>query len=240
VGPGLAAFSVPGFMATPELQLYSNSGALIAQNSAWGGSGSLSAVMAQVGAFPLAPGSADSALVTNLAPGAYTIHVSDSSGKGGVVLTEIYDASASLLTDTSRLVNISAQGGVSSGAGALIGGFVVSGSSTKSVIIRGVGPGLATFGVAGWLADPVLSVYDSSDTLVAQNRSWSSQAVAGPYQAAVGPGNIINLDAIVGAFALSTGDAAAVADLPPGSYTFQITSASGSTGRALGEVYELP
>jgi hypothetical protein len=129
---------------------------------------------------------------------------------------------------------------VSSGAGALIGGFVVSGSSTKSVIIRGVGPGLAAFGVAGWLADPVLSVYDSSDTLVAQNSSWSSQAVAGPYQAVVGPGNIINLDAIVGAFALSTGDTAAVADLPPGSYTFQITSASGSTGRVLGEVYELP
>jgi uncharacterized delta-60 repeat protein len=240
VGPGLSAFNVPGAMAAPELQLYSNSGSLITQNSSWGGSSSIAAVMAQVGAFPLAAGSADCAMVTSLAPGAYTIHVSDPTGKGGVVLTEIYDASASPLTDTSRLVNISARGAVSSGAGALIGGFVVSGSSTKSVIIRGVGPGLAAFSVPGWLADPVLSVYDTSGALVAQNLSWGSQALAGPYQASVGPGNIINLDAIVGAFALATADTAVVADLPPGAYTFQITSASGATGQALGEVYELP
>jgi hypothetical protein len=108
------------------------------------------------------------------------------------------------------------------------------------VIIRGVGPGLAAFSVPGWLADPVLSVFDSGGALVAQNRLWSSQALAGPYQASVGSANIISLDAIVGAFALSTGDTAVVVDLPPGAYTFQVTSASGATGQALGEVYELP
>jgi hypothetical protein len=240
VGPGLTTFSVPGVMATPELQLYSSTGSLITQNNGWGGSSSVAAVMAQVGAFPLAAGSADCAVVASLAPGAYTIHVFDPSGSGGVVLAEIYDASASPLTDTSRLVNISARGGVSPGAGALIGGFVVDGSSTKSVVIRGVGPGLAQYSVPGWLADPVLSVYDSSGALVARNLSWSSQTLAGPYQASVGSANIINLDAIVGAFALVAGDTAVVADLPPGNYTFQITSASGTNGEALGEVYELP
>jgi hypothetical protein len=64
--------------------------------------------------------------------------------------------------------------------------------------------------------------------------------VSGPYQATVNSANIINLDALVGAFALSTGDTAVVTDLPPGAYTFEVTSASNSQGRALGEVYELP
>jgi hypothetical protein len=159
-----------------------------------------------------------------------------------VVLTEIYDASASPLAAAQRLVNISARGSVSPGAGALIGGFVVSGSATKSVLIRGVGPGLAAFGVAGWLADPVLSVYDSNGNLVAQNLNWANQTVSGRYQAAVNATNIITMNASVGAFALTAGsaDTALIANLPPGAYTFQVTSAGASTGQALGEVYELP
>lgn len=242
VGPGLEQFGVAGAMATPELQLYAGSGSLITQNTGWGGGASLSSVFAQVGAFALQAGSADAAAVVSLVPGPYTIQVFDHSGNGGVVLAEVYDASPSPLTDTLRLVNISARGSVSSGAGALIGGFVVSGSATKSVLIRGIGPGLAGFGVSGSLGDPVLSVYDSNGNLVAQNLNWSTQTVSGPYQAPVTPADIISMDAAAGAFALSVGsaDTALIANLPPGAYTFQVTSASNTTGEALGEVYELP
>jgi len=242
VGPGLAAFNVADFMANPELELYSGAGALIAQNSGWGGGSSLAATFAQVGAFALSPDSADAAAVVSLSPGPYTLQVFDRSGAGGVVLTEVYDASPSPLTAAQRLVNISARGSVSPGAGALIGGFVVSGDSAKSVLIRGVGPGLAAYGVAGWLADPVLSVYDAGGNLVAQNLKWGSQAVAGRYQASVGATDIVSADSSVGAFALASGsaDTALIANLPPGAYTFQVTSASNSTGQALGEVYELP
>lgn len=239
VGPGLSTFNVAGVMATPELQLYSGT-TVIGQNSGWGGGASLAATFAQVGAFALPSASADAALLVTLAPGPYTLKVFDPSGKGGVVLTEVYDASANPFTDTTRLVNISAQSTVSSGSGVLIGGFVISGTSTKSILIRGVGPGLTGFGVSGALADPVLTVFDSSDNQVAKNSSWSNQVVSGVYQAAVGSANIINLDAAVGAFALSAGDTAVVVDLPPGAYTFQVSSASGATGQALGEVYELP
>ena len=242
VGPGLAAFNVPNAMATPELQLYSGSGSVITQNTGWGGSGSLSSVFAQVGAFALSPTSADAATVISLAPGPYTLQVFDHSGAGGVVLAEIYDASPSPLTDPLRLINISARGSVSPGAGALIGGFVISGSATKSVLIRGIGPGLAAFGVSGSLADPVLSVYDSGGNLVAQNLDWANQTVSGPYQAPATYADIVAMDASVGAFALATGsaDTALLANLPPGAYTFQVTSASNASGQALGEVYELP
>jgi uncharacterized delta-60 repeat protein len=242
VGPGLQPFNVSGFMATPELQLYSSGGTLISQNSAWGGGSALAATFAQVGAFSLLPTSADAAIVTSLAPGAYTMHVFDPSGNGGVVLAEVYDASANPGSAPQRLIDISARGTVSPGAGALIGGFVISGSSIKSVLIRGVGPGLSAFGVTDAIQDPVLSVYDQNGDLVAQNFAWTQQTITGADQATVEAADITAADSSVGAFALSSqsADTALIANLPPGAYTFQVTSASNATGEALGEVYELP
>jgi len=240
VGPGLKAFSVPGYMATPELQIYSSSGALITQNTGWGSTPALSTAFAEVGAFALQPNSPDAAVQMNLPPGAYTMHVFDQAGNGGVVLMEIYDASPSPVTAPERLINISARGTVSSGAGALIGGFVIEGSSTKTLLIRGIGPGLAAFGVANTLTDPVLSVYDNGGNLVARNISWMNQPAGGADQEA--GADINSTDASVGAFALVSGsaDTALVVNLPPGAYTFEVTSASNSTGQALGEVYEVP
>jgi uncharacterized delta-60 repeat protein len=242
VGPGLQPFNVPGYMATPELQLYSSTGTLLSQNTSWGGGSALAATFAQVGAFSLSPTSADAAIVTTLPAGAYTMQVFDTTGNGGVVLAEVYDASTSPLTVPQRLVDISARGTVSPGAGALIGGFVITGSSVKSVLIRGVGPGLGAFGVTDAISDPVLSVYDQSGNLIAQNFSWTNQTITGSEQATVEAQDITAADSSVGAFALSAqnADTALIANLPPGAYTFQVTSASNATGEALGEVYELP
>ncbi len=241
VGPGLDSFGVNGTMVSPELQLYSASGTLLSQNTGWGGGSSLSAVFAQVGAFALLPSSLDAALVSTLAPGAYTVQVFDPTAAGGIVLAEIYDTTGAPLPTSSRMANISARGTVSSGAGALIGGFVISGSTNKAVLIRGVGPGLAGFGVTGFIPDPVLKVYDQNGNVVAENTAWASQTAASPYQYAVPASGITSADSSVGAFALtSAADTAVIVDLPPGSYTFEVTSASNATGGALGEVYELP
>ena len=240
VGPGLTPFGLTSVLATPEVDVYSSSGALLSKNQGW--NSSLSSTFTQVGAFGLTAGSSDVAFVMNAAPGAYTLHVYDPTGKGGVVLAEVYDASPTLLTDTQKLINVSSRGVVSPGAGTLIGGFVIDGSSTKSVLIRGVGPGLLTFGVTDALPDPVLSVYDASGNLVAQNSDWTNQSVSGPDQPTITPADIVAMDAEAGAFALSAQnpDCAVIANLPPGAYTFQITSASNSTGEVIAEVYELP
>jgi uncharacterized delta-60 repeat protein len=242
VGPGLTEFDVPGVMKTPELQLYSSSGSVIAQNTGWGSSPAIAATITQVGAFSLAPGSADSAIVASLGPGTYTAQVFDPSGTGGIVLLELYDADASPMTSPQRLTNISAMGAVTPTTGALFGGFVISGSSTKSILIRGIGPGLSAFKIAAVLPDPVLSVFDSGGNLVAQNFSWTSQSATGPDQPAITAADITAADTSVGAFALSAlnSDTALIANLAPGAYTFEISSASGRTGVVLGEVYELP
>jgi uncharacterized delta-60 repeat protein len=242
VGPGLAPFNVPGTMANTEIQLYSSSGALISSNTVWGGGAGLAAIFAQVGAFSLDSNSADSALVATLQPGSYTVHVFDPTGTGGVVLAEVYDADPSPTVSPERLVNISARGPLSPGAGTLIGGFVISGTANKGVLIRGIGPGLTAFGVTDAIPDPMLQVYDQNNNLVAQNAVWTTQTVTGPYQTPTTAAGITAADSSVGAFELfsQNADTAVLADLPPGSYTFQITSASSATGEALGEVYELP
>jgi hypothetical protein len=49
------------------------------------------ALSAKVGAFGLAAGSADSAMVVTLSPGAYTAQVTDANGQTGIALVEIYE-----------------------------------------------------------------------------------------------------------------------------------------------------
>jgi hypothetical protein len=85
-------------------------------------------------------------------------------------------------------------------------------------------------------------VYDSGGNLVAENNAWGTQISAGADQGVVTASGIASAASSVGAFSLAAGsaDTALIANLPPGSYTFEVTSASNSTGQALGEVYQLP
>eukprot|EP01035_Chromulina_nebulosa_P051197 gene51197-biopygen36117 len=94
----------------------------------------------------------------------------------------------------------------------IISGFVIAGGATENLLVRGVGPGLASFGVTGALADPQVGLYDSAGRLVTANDNWSGATLA---TTATG----------VGAFALTTGskDAALTTTLAPGAYTAQVS-----------------
>lgn len=72
------------------------------------------------------------------------------------------------------LLNISTRVHVASGDGAMIGGFIISGTENKSVILRALGPSLTGQGVRFPLLDPVLALYDATGTLVQQNNNWTS------------------------------------------------------------------
>ncbi len=234
VGPGLAAFNVPGALADPLLQVYNAStGAFVVANDNWSGDAAVIAAASQVGAFPLAnPNSADAALVPSLTSGNYTANLSGVAGATGVALLEVYDTAVTSSATTPRLINVSARAPVSAGAGALIAGFVINGSVAKTVLIRGIGPSLTPFGVPGVLADPVLQVFSSgSGVLVAANDNWSGDPA------------VVSATGRVGAFTLAdpgSKDAALVVTLPPGGYTANVTGNNGGTGVALVEVYEVP
>ena len=235
IGPTLGIFGVPGFLVNPKLQLFRGDGTQLTENDDWGSAANVADITAQsalVGAFPLATGSKDSALLLTLDPGAYTAVATGADGGAGVALVEVYELLSSV--DAPKLINISTRGQVNTGSGVLIAGFVVNGNAPKKLLIRAIGPTLATsFGLSGALSDPLLALFDSAGKTIAQNDNWGSS----------GDGSVVSgAAAQVGAFGLQSGtkDSVMLVTLPPGGYTAQVSGVNNTTGVALVEVYEVP
>jgi hypothetical protein len=240
IGPGLTAFGVTGALANPRLQLY-NGSTLVAENDDWSNSTDVAATGDSVGAFKLNNSSRDSALVANLAPGAYTAVVSGVGGDG-VALIEVYDAASNTALAAPQLVNISTRGYVDTGEGNLIAGFVVTGNAPKRVLIRGIGPGLSQFNVPGVVADPVLRLYAAgSSTVIAENDNWSTPQAINASQIAATATEVASASSASGAFPLpaNSRDAAIVITLEPGQYSAVVSGLNNATGAGLVEVYEL-
>jgi hypothetical protein len=133
---------------------------------------------------------------------------------------------------SSRLTNISTRGVVGTGDGILITGFVIAGTTNKTVIIRAAGPALTGYGVPGALVDPSLEIVrQSTGAIVATNDNWETG------------NNVAALNAQfqrLGAFAFASGskDAAVMATLPPGVYSAKLSGVGGTTGVALVEAYD--
>ncbi len=226
VGPGLAAFGLTGTVPDPTVSVVRD-GTVLAANDRWNAVDA--GAFAELGAFALPPGSLDAAVVTSLAPGAYTTPVGAGNGSG-VVLLEVYDGQPS--DPTASLVNASARAHVGTGESVLIPGFVIAGEGTTRVLVRAVGPTLRDFGVEGALADPELTLF-SGTRVIATNDNWGSAANAVDIAVAARR---------AGAFALSgdSRDAALLETLPAGAYTARVSGVGGATGVALVEVYLVP
>jgi mono/diheme cytochrome c family protein len=76
----------------------------------------------------------------------------------------------------SRLANISTRLQVGVGEDVLIAGFIVQGTPTKRILIRGIGPSLSSLGIAGALADPTLELRDQTGAVVASDDDWETNA----------------------------------------------------------------
>jgi hypothetical protein len=231
-GPALVPFNVSGTLPDPELQLFSGS-TLVGSNAGWSGNAGIAAAAAAVNAFAWAdPTSHDAAIVESLQPGAYTANVSGQLGDTGVALAEIYDATpaGSYSPSSPRIINISARTQVGTGGNVLIAGFVIGGSTSKTVLIRASGPALIPFGVTGTLPDPMLKL-NSGATQIASNSRWGGDA------------RIASVASTVNAFTwqfATSNDSAILVTLPPGAYTATVEGSSGDTGVALVEVYDVP
>ncbi|HVU33786.1 MAG TPA: immunoglobulin domain-containing protein [Opitutaceae bacterium] len=131
---------------------------------------------------------------------------------------------------TTRIINLSARSVAGTGSNTLIAGFVVTGSTSKALLVRGIGPTLANYQVSGPLADPVLGIY-SGTTSILTNDDWGS---------ATNAPDIATTASSVGAFSLpaASHDAAALTMLAPGAYTAQVSGKPGDTGVALVELYD--
>jgi YVTN family beta-propeller protein len=252
VGPTLGTLGVQGTLPNLVLSLFdaaSNPNLITsdmgwqspptAPTGPWSGKAApvdaTAADFAQVGAFDLTPNSADCAVRVSLPAGAYTSQiagtgVADGPVDGGIALAELYDEDSG--STGTQLVNISATAFTSFGVDDLIAGFVISGSTSQTLLVRASGPALAaTFFVPYTLPDPTLQIYDSNQNLVASNSGWG------------GNPQITSTAASVGAFAWTdpkSADSALLISLPPGNYTAEVSSLSGNGGQALVEVYVVP
>ena len=239
-GPALTAapFNIANALSDPAIQLYRGSVAA-AQNDDWGtpaaNVATITAASVRAGAFAFRAGSADSALLSTLSPGAYTVAV---SGGQGTVLAEVYEVLATNETaGNRRLVNLSARGAVAVGS-PLIAGFVISGSAPQLVLIRGIGPALAAapFGLGGTLPNPQLTLL-SGNTTIKTNDDWFRDPEASLVRLATAKAGGFPLGA-------SSLDAAVLVYLAPGAYTAQVSGptnanqANGS-GLAMVEIYEV-
>ena len=193
--------------------------------------GTYYAVTASAGgyAFPL----------TNLPPGTTVINLTFSGGPLGTrqITRQValngpknIKADVVLVADpATRLGNISTRLRFETGANVGIAGFIVSGSSPKRVLIRGVGPSLAQFGIAGTMSNPMLQVFDSSGSGVpiASNDDWQNQADGGAAVLATGqqPSD--------------SRESAVVLTLQPGQYTAIVSGVGGEMGVGRVDVIDL-
>jgi len=147
-----------------------------------------------------------------------------STSPEGIALDVVgYDLTAALIPPTPTLLgNISTRGLVQTGDQVLIGGFIITGTDPKPVIIRAIGPSLP---VTGALADPMLELHDASGATIASNDNWRSTQEAAIIATGVPPTN--------------DDESALVETLAPGAYTTIVSGVNGGTGVGLVEVYDL-
>src|SRR5208283_2895244 len=105
--------------------------------------------------------------------GSYSAKVTTSSGT-------VSSAPATVAVNVyARLINLSARAFVGTGSQVLVAGFVDTGSAPLQLLVRGDGPALTAFGVAGVLPDPSISLFDSSSAVIATDTGWGNTIIPG-------------------------------------------------------------
>jgi uncharacterized protein (DUF1800 family) len=218
LGPSLP---VAGRLSDPVVELHDATGGIVASNDNW-----RSAQETELRNANLSPADdLESALITTINPGAYTVVVKGANNATGVGLMEIYDLDPE--GTPARLANLSTRGNVLLEDNVMIGGFIVRGDIGKRMLIRARGPSLFLNGVpiAGRLLDPNMELRDSNGTLIKANDDWRTDQ-----QAEIAASSIAPTD---------DKEPAIVWTLAPGNYTSVIRGTNNTTGVALVEMYDL-
>jgi N-acetylneuraminic acid mutarotase len=147
------------------------------------------------------------------------------NGNGVLASAELYVGQPTPPT----LLNISTRLRVLTDDNVLIGGFIITGTDPKEVLIRGIGPSLSSFGIAGALADPTLELHQGSTT-VATNDNWKTRPDGSSQQAEIEATTIPPTNDL---------ESAILATLSPGAYTTILAGKNRGTGVGSVEVYDL-
>jgi plastocyanin len=128
-------------------------------------------------------------------------------------------------------LNISTRLRVQTGENVMIGGFIISGTDPKKVILRAIGPSLVNAGIQEFLADPVMEVHDATSTL-ATNDNWKTRSDGSSQQAEIEATTVAPTNDL---------ESAVLATLPANNanYTAIVSGKNATTGIGVVEVYDL-
>jgi hypothetical protein len=124
----------------------------------------------------------------------------------------------------AQAMNISTRLRVRGGENVMIGGFIISGTEPKRVLVRALGPTLQQFGISDALPNPMIELSGPAGSITSNNNWKDTQEVEIQDTGLAPPNNL---------------EAAIVATLDPGNYTAVVRDADGGTGVGLMEVYDL-
>lgn len=223
IGPSLGNFGVPDPLLDPVMELHGPKGFTTVTNDNW-----KDTQQSAIKATGLPPSNDfESAILATLDPGNYTAILKGKNNGVGVGLVEAYDLDQP--PAAAKLGNISTRAFVGTGSDIMIAGFILGplGAGDDTVIVRGIGPSLAQFGVPNPLANPTLELRDGNGMLVRSNNDWQDDSA----QAA-----IINA---AGLAPTEDVESAIAATLPRGQYTVSLAGLNNGTGAGLVEVYDL-
>jgi sugar lactone lactonase YvrE len=217
IGPSLASVGVQGALQDPIIELH-YPGGLVLTNDNW-----KDTQASQIQATGLAPADdRESAFTYNLSPGNYTVVLKGKNNGTGIGLIEVYDIQQS----AGRLANISSRGFVGGGDNVMIGGFILGGGNGAArILIRALGPSLASFGISNPLPNPTVTLRDGNGSVLNSNNDWLEDSGTEIYYTGIAPSN--------------QAESAIVMTLPAGNYTAVVAGLNGSTGVGLVEVYNL-
>src|SRR6267143_838968 len=213
---------VPNPLGDPTLTLFDSAGKGLRSNDNWRDS-----QQAEIEATGLAPqNNLESAIVINLSPGPYTAVLAGRDGTTGNGLVEVYDLEPNI---SSTLANLSTRGFVGIGDNVMIAGVIIGNppqADSPIVVLRAMGPSLASVGIVNPLLDPTIELHDGNGALIGFNNNWKD----------------VQLQAVNATLLAPADDreAAIVAFLPPGNYTAVVRGQNNTTGVALVEAYRTP
>jgi hypothetical protein len=133
--------------------------------------------------------------------------------------------SASPTTTTTKAVNLSTRMLVQTGERVGIGGFIITGSAPKQVLLRAIGPSLTHFGVPDVLVDPVMELHGPPGFVTVTNDNWRDTQEVGIQATSIPPTDPL--------------ESAILATLNPGSYTAIVRGKNNTSGVGLIEIYDL-
>lgn len=160
--------------------------------------------------------------------GTFAVNLSATNAYGTTSATLTLIVSTAPASPAARLVNLSARVGLAGAGVSAIDGFVITGGTARSVLVRAAGPALANYGVQAPASAPRLAVMDASGATVASAGAWDGSSAMNAIFAQLG----------AFPFAPGSADAATVVTLNPGAYTVHVSTGGGTDGIALAEIYD--